>query len=345
MKEDSKIAVIVINWNGRKYLNDCLSAIYNQSFKNYVVYFVDNGSTDGSVEYVKENFPRTKIVALEENKGFAEGNNIGIRAALKDEKVEGVICLNNDTIVGPEWLASLVETANKSKKIGMVASLAIFPDGEIQSAGLSLEKALQNNMLGGISLGYGRDENFKPLNREREVFAPSGVAAYYKREMLEEVGLFDEDYFIYAEDLDLGIRGRMAGWKCYLSPDARLVHFHSKTMGGFSFKKIYLQERNRYFTAIKDLSFPFLLQFFYFDISLKVKQLFFESRVTERVKENISKINLIKLFIKIYFSVLIALPKMIKKRINVQRNIKISRETARQWFLFFSRKKLEETEK
>jgi len=340
MKEDSKIAVIVINWNGKKYLKECLSAIYNQSFKNYVVYFVDNGSTDGSVEYVKKNFPRTKIVALKENKGFAEGNNIGIRIALKDEEIKGIICLNNDTIVSKNWLKALVKTAEMSDRIGMVSSMAVFSDGQIQNAGLSLERALQNNCLGGISLGYGK-KNVASLNEEREIFAPCGVAAFYKRKMLKEIGLFDEDFFIYAEDLDLGFRGRLAGWKCYLSPKARLVHLHSKTMTSFSFSKIYLQERNRYFTAIKNLPLKFLIEFFYYDLLLKLKQLFSKGDLSKRVKKRLGKTNLIKLFLKIYFSVILGTPKMIKKRLKIRKNIKVSSSIIEQWFTNFSRETIE----
>ena len=106
-----KVAVIIVNWNGKKFLGNCLKSVYEQSYDNFDLYFVDNGSIDDSVEFVKKNFPKACIISLTENTGFALGNNIGIEKALEDSDVEYVVLLNNDTVTEKDWLQS-------TKKVG-----------------------------------------------------------------------------------------------------------------------------------------------------------------------------------------------------------------------------------
>src|SRR3989338_5395553 len=193
---NKKASIIIVNWNGKKFLKDCLNAVCKQTYKNFQVYFVDNGSLDGSSDYVRRDFPKTKTIQLNKNYGFAKGNNEGIKEAFKDKSIEYIVCLNNDTIVDKNWLKELVKTAEKDKKIGMVSSKAYFPDGKIQNAGLSFEKALQINKDGGISIGYGKKDSEVPsLQKEIEIFAPGGVAPLYKRKMLEELYKINKEYF------------------------------------------------------------------------------------------------------------------------------------------------------
>ena len=117
-----KAAIVIVNWNGKKFLRNCLDSVYKQTYKNFQLYFVDNGSIDGSSEFVKENYPRTMIMQLDKNYGFAKPNNIAIKEAFKDKSVEYIVCLNNDTIVDKNWLKELIKTALKDKKIGAVSS-------------------------------------------------------------------------------------------------------------------------------------------------------------------------------------------------------------------------------
>src|SRR3989344_3399710 len=121
-----KASIIIVNWNGMKFLKNCLDSVYKQTYKNFQVYFVDNGSIDGSSEFVKKNYLKAKIIQLDKNYGFAKPNNIAIKESFKDKEVEYIVCLNNDTIVDKNWLKELVKTARKDKKIGAVGSLALY---------------------------------------------------------------------------------------------------------------------------------------------------------------------------------------------------------------------------
>ena len=314
-----KAAIIIVNWNGKKFLKNCLSSVFKQTYKEFEVYFVDNGSIDDSVDYVRKNFPKVKIIKLDKNYGFAKGNNEGIKEAFKDKNVGYIVCLNNDTIVNKNWLKELVKTAEKSEKTGMVSSKALFKDGRIQNAGLIFSKALQINKGGGISLGYGeKDKGI--YKKEIEIFAPGGVAPLYKRKMLEEIGLFDEDYFAYAEDLDLGFRGRLAGWKAFLSPNAKLIHLHSQTGGAASQFKAYYLERNILFTAVKDFPLKDLLLFPFYDIKLKLSYLVKKDNSVTKLSSNIGLIGIIWILVKARLALIYYLPKLLLKRWKIKIN-------------------------
>lgn len=188
--KNKKVAIIIVNWNGLKFLNDCLNAVYKQTYKNFDIYFVDNGSYDESVKYVLNNFPKIKVISLEDNTGFARGNNIGIREAFKDKDIKYIVCLNNDTKVKNNWLYELIKTASSDKKIGAVGSKILFYNREktINSVGII---PLKN----GNALNYGKNTSYSNFNKTEIIFGPCAASALYTRECLEKVGLFDEKYF------------------------------------------------------------------------------------------------------------------------------------------------------
>lgn len=325
MINDPKVSIIIVNWNGKKFLKNCLTAVYSQTYKNFQVYFVDNESVDGSSDYIKKNFPKTKIIQLKTNTGFAKGNNEGIKEAFKDEKVKYIVCLNNDTIVDKNWLKELVKSAEKNKKIGAVSSKAYFIDGKtIQNAGLIYTPVLGLNRLGGLSLGYGKtDQEVPELSKEIEIFAPSGVATLYRRGVLEKIyrrdgEIFDEDFFAYAEDLDLGFRIRKLGYKSVLSPKATLIHLHSQTGGKASPFKAYYSERNSVLTAIKNLPIKDLLLFPFRNLALKISYFFKKHESVEALKNKIGFSKMSFLVLKAHLSVIILAPKMIIKRIKIK---------------------------
>ncbi|MDK2907725.1 MAG: hypothetical protein PWQ87_183 [Candidatus Woesearchaeota archaeon] len=322
-----KAAIIIVNWNGKKFLKDCLNAVYKQTYENFEVYFVDNGSIDGSADYVKKNFPKAKVIKLSKNTGFAKGNNEGIKEAFKDKKVEYIVCLNNDTIVDKNWLKELVKTAEKDEKIGMVSSKAYFKDGKtIQNAGLIYSPSLHINKKGGISLGYGMtDKEMPELSNEIEIFCPGGVAPLYKRKVLEflykrDKEIFDEDFFAYAEDLDLGFRIRKIGYISFLSPKAKLIHLHSKTGGVASPFKAYYSERNTILTAIKNLPLFDLFLFPFRNFFVKVSYLKKENSSVKKLREDKSLSGIFWILIKAHFSALFLTPKMLIKRWRIQYN-------------------------
>ncbi|HKI51347.1 MAG TPA: glycosyltransferase family 2 protein [Geothermobacteraceae bacterium] len=241
------VSIIIVNWNGRDHLPDCLDSLAVQSFRDFEVILVDNGSTDGSLALVRERYPWVKQVPLATNTGFATGNNRGLAHAGGDY----IVTLNNDTRVAPDWLGTLVAVANAHPRAGMVGSrICSFADPElIDSLGMGI-------CVDGMSRGRFRNRRWSELNvpELEEILFPSACAALYKRAMLEETGFFDDDFFAYAEDSDLGLRGRLAGWDALLATGAVVRHKYSQTGGSLSPFKVYLVERNHYWVALK--TFP-----------------------------------------------------------------------------------------
>jgi len=239
-----KASIIVVNWNGKRYLEECLSALLSQTYSPYEIILVDNGSRDGSVDFVAERFPEVRIIENGENLGFAAGNNVAIRVARGDY----IVTLNNDTRAEPDWLEDLVKVAETDPKIGMCASKMLFyhHTGVLNSTGISLDVA-----------GIAWDRRREPI----EIFGPCAGAALYRREMLDEVGLFDEDFFAYHEDVDLAWRARSRGWRCVYNPRAIVYHVHSGTgLEGSAFKNRLLG-RNKIWTMVKNYPSP---QLFFF---------------------------------------------------------------------------------
>jgi GT2 family glycosyltransferase len=242
-----RLSIIIVNWNGRDHLDTCLESLAAQTFRDFEVVLVDNGSTDGSVEFVRERYPWVKLAELPENRGFAAGNNAGLAASCG----EYIVTLNNDTEADPGWLAELVSVADAHPGAGMVASrICAFDDHDrIDSLGVQICRD-------GMSRGAYRLQRFSDLSigRVEEILLPSACVALYRRAMLEEIGFFDEAFFAYCEDTDLGLRGRLAGWGALLARDAVVYHKYSSTTGTFSPLKLYLVERNHYWAVLK--TFP-----------------------------------------------------------------------------------------
>jgi len=317
-----KAAIVTLNWNGLELIKNCLSSVYKQTYTNFSVYLTDNGSTDGSVEFIKKNYPQIDFKELGRNTGFAKASNEGIRLALSDPDVEYIVCLNNDTIVDPQWLQALIDQVDYEKKIDMVASLALFEDGNVQSAGLFFDKNLMGAKVGGLSRGYG--ENPSLHAQVKEVFAPSAGACLYTRRMLEDVGLFDEDFFIYDEDFDLGLRAKNKGYRCVFTPFSKLIHLHSRSTGGAASPfKAFLAKRNAYFVAIKNFGIIDLILFPFRDIIWNIKSLFPDNKgkntSTKQLINRIGFARLILLMIKMYAQVLWYFPKMLIKRFKAQK--------------------------
>lgn len=268
-----RASVIIVNWNGLHHLAECLEALAVQTFTDFETILVDNGSSDGSIAFVQELYPTVKIISLTENTGFARGNNIGFEAA----QGEYLVTLNNDTRVDPAWLEVLVRTADDYPLAGMVASRICTYDepDRLDSIGVVVCRD-------GMSRAGYRHRSFSGLRLTGvcEILFPSACAALYRRRMIDEIGGFDEDFFAYCEDTDLGLRGRLAGWKAVAALDAVVLHKYSGTGGAFSPFKIYLVERNHYWTAVKNFPTGILLSLPFFTVVryLLQAQLVFKSR-------------------------------------------------------------------
>jgi hypothetical protein len=242
-----KISVIVVNFNGKRFLDDCLNSLAAQSYGDYEVIVVDNASKDGSVEHVRSRFPWARIVINRVNLGSTGGNNSGIRQA----QGEFIVTLNNDTRVETDFLERLVGPMS-DQSIGMCGSKMIYPDGRINSTGLCLSRS-------GASWDRGAsEEDIGQYDRQEEIFGACAGAALYRRKMLDEIGLFDEDFFIFMEDIDLTLRARYAGWRCIYVPGAIAHHLHGATAGVGSDLAIYYGNRNIIWLPAKNYPLPFL---------------------------------------------------------------------------------------
>lgn len=243
-----RASVIIVNWNGKEYLPECLDSLKSQEYADFETIVVDNGSHDGSCELVRERYPWVRLVQLDENTGFATGNNAGLAAATAEAYI---VTLNNDTRVEASWLTELISAAERDPRVGMVGSrICTWDDPDrIDSLGVVI-------CPDGMSRGSRRMARFSALSlgKTEEILLPSACAALYRLKMIEEIGFFDDDFFAYCEDTDLGLRGRLAGWRALLARDAVVHHRYSRSGGVFSPMKLYLVERNHFWAALK--SFP-----------------------------------------------------------------------------------------
>ncbi len=236
-----QVSIVVTNWNGRAHLERCLPAVLAQVRPAEQAIVVDNGSTDGSADYVRRAFPQVQVVSLPVNLGFAAGTNRGIQAASGSL----IVTLNNDTIPQPDWLANLLSALTAARqrgiRIGAVASLMVraADPSTIDSAGIELDRA---------GLAWDRDGG-QPVTTlpttVRPVFGACAGAALYTREMLADVGGFDESFFAYLDDVDLAWRAHQRGWQTILAPAAVVHHAHSGSFGATSAWKRRLLGRNK----------------------------------------------------------------------------------------------------
>lgn len=240
------VDIIIPNWNGRALLEPCLRSLEAQTSRDFKIIVVDNGSTDGSVELIQAEFAEVQLVKLDQNQGFSGAINAGLRAGSS----EYVCWFNNDAEADPAFLEALLEAlkAGESEGFAMAAARVVFHSSPhiINSAGLFVGPD-----------GVGRDRGYQQkdgafFDKAVEVFGPAGVAALYRREIFEQVGELDEDFFLYSEDLDLNYRAQLAGYRCLYVPGARVRHHGSATAGKISQKTAYLASRNGLLAIIKN---------------------------------------------------------------------------------------------
>jgi GT2 family glycosyltransferase len=218
-----RVTVVIPNWNGRRFLRLCLGSLQEQSFGDFETVLVDNGSTDGSRSFVEEHIPGVKVVPLGENRGIAAAFNAGIGAS----GAEYVALLNNDTEQDPGWLGALVLAAEDHPESGLFASkLVDFHDRRV------LDGAGDAMRLSGLPyrLGHGERDSGR-FHTPGYVFGACAAAALYRRDMFDEVGLFDEDFVSYCEDGDLSFRAQLAGYRCFYVPGAVVYHMGSASTG------------------------------------------------------------------------------------------------------------------
>ena len=262
----AEISVVVVNWNRSEYLRACLESLERQRNADFEVIVVDNGSTDGSVEMLRAEFLprqgfRVSVIVNQANQGFCAANNQGFDAS----SGRFIAILNNDAEADPDFLAAMRRAFEVAPDIGMAAAKVLVHGDprRLDKVGHSIYPDGQNRGRGTGEIDHGQ------YDLVEECLWPDGSAAMYRKAMLDQIGGFDEDLFAFGDDAELGLRARIAGWRCLYVPGAVARHHRGGTLNAGSMDRVFLIERNRVLLAVK--LFPWsllLLNPFYFALRL-----------------------------------------------------------------------------
>ena len=245
----NKVTVIIPNYNGLRFMEPCFAALRQQKFKEFDILVVDNGSQDGSVEWLKDH--EIPSIFLEENTGFSGAVNVGIRAC----ETPYVILLNNDTEPYPDYVGELVRCMDRFPEVFSASSKML----QLSNRELMDDAGDMYSVLGwAYQRGVGQPAS--RYSRARQVFAACAGAAIYRREVFEEIGYFDESHFAYLEDIDVGYRAKIFGYKNVYCPTAKVCHVGSGTSGSkYNSFKVRLAARNSVYLNYKNMPLPQLL--------------------------------------------------------------------------------------
>lgn len=307
-------------------LADCLHSLETQTFDRFDVVVVDNSGA----HYVNPELRNVRVIWNASNVGFGAAINQGIRAS----DAPFIATLNDDAVADPRWLEELVKAAEARPAVGMCAS-------EVRLAGTpALDSAGMLIAIDGSSKQRGHGEPPEKFSTSRDALCPSGSAALYRRTMLDQTGLFDESFFLYCEDTDLGLRGRWAGWECAYVPGAIVEHRYSHSAGRATPLKAYFVERNRLYTAIRNFPWPMLLlvkpasfiRYFWHVVSLIEGR----GKVSEYKKSGHSVAFLLFLMLRAWAAVTVRLPRLWAERRRIYRTRRITRHQFRKLLADYS---------
>ncbi len=236
------LSIIIPNWNGAKFLPTCLDALQRQTHPNIEVIISDNASTDGSQALLQTQYPQVKLVQLPKNEGFTGACNAGIRTANGDY----IALLNNDTEVDEGWAAAVIDVFERHAEIGIVASKMLLFDkrDHIHTAG---DYFTVDGRAGNRGVWQ---EDTGQFDQEEYVFSACGGSSVYRKTVLDQIGLLDDDFFFSLEDIDLAWRAQLSGWRCLYTPKAIVYHHLSATGGGVTAS--YYDGRNLIFVLVKN---------------------------------------------------------------------------------------------
>ncbi len=303
-----RVSIVIPNWNGLHLLPTCLDSLRRQTFRDFEILVVDNASEDGSVELLEMKYPEVEVIRLERNRFFSGAVNLGVERS----NSEIVVLLNNDTEVEPQWLGELITALDENPKAGMAASKMLLLDRRdvLNSAG----DCYRRDGVPGNRGVWERDEG--QYDAATVVFGACAGAAAYRREMLEEIGLLDEDFVAYCEDVDLNFRAQLAGYRCVFVPKARVYHRLSATGGGPLAS--YLCGRNFINVIVKDMPTGLMKRYW---PRILGAQLGYVKQSLRHFREPAARARL-----RGQFAAIFALPAMLAKRKAVQAARKVSDE-------------------
>ena len=309
------ISVIVTSWNGRSHLEGCLSAVAAQQGVDAETILVDNGSSDGSVDFVRERFPSVRTIVLDRNCGFAGGNNAGA----KEARGRYLAFLNNDTSADPGWLRALRQGIDEAAGFTLATSCIVYmhDPGVIDSAGDGLLR-----WGGAFKRHHGAPAD--EARESGEVFGVCGAACLIARSVFEELGGFDADFFVSHEDVDLSYRARLLGYRCRYVAHAIVRHHGSATLGRASAVAVFHGQRNLEWMYVKDTP-----------MTLLVRTLPGHLMYTAAAGLHFARAGLFRTFVRAKIAALAGIPRMLSKRARVQRTRRV--EASAIWPLLESR--------
>jgi GT2 family glycosyltransferase len=312
------VTALVLNWNGARVVGDCVRSLQAQDYPAVQILVVDNASTDGSADMIRREFPGVRLHVNDKNLGFGGGNNVGIRLA----ETPYILMCNNDTRIQPDAVRRLVAAMEADSKAGSATPCIILAaSGKVDATGIVV-------CPDGLALGRGRAEAPEALREPAEVFYASDCCCLYRKAMLDDLRLpsgelYDEDFFAYADETDMGWRAQRRGWKSLYVPAAVVYHHHAASSGSVSPFLARLVERNRVWVAVKN--FPvWLLAYgvfwtFYRFFWQGWGALTHRGRAGAMAAER-SKVEMAKILLQAYWEALLGLPKMWRKRRVIMRS-------------------------
>jgi len=274
MQREPKVIILIVNWNGYRDTIECIESIQKVNYHNYQIIIIDNGSINESVREIKKKFPEITLIENKENLGFAEGNNVGIRYALK-LGADYVLLLNSDTIVDPEFLKKLVEVGENDRNVGIIQSKILK-----QSNPLIIDSVghFFSPIRGPTDMYSGRLDK-KKFVKIQEISGACAAAALFKTDVFLKAGLFEEGFFCIFEDVDLSWRIRLMGYKILLAPES--IVYHKRGISGQSIPESkYYASRNYLYLIIKYYSLNCILKFLPFHL-FKFAKVFYYSFKTD----------------------------------------------------------------
>lgn len=308
----NRVAVVVLNWNGVEIIGKCLDSLAEQSYRNYQIIVVDNGSKDNSKEvltkYQSKLANKIHVIYNQKNSGFAGGVNIGIKYVL-DNKFDAVALFNNDATADENWLSGLVEALNEHKEVGISTGLLLNDDKK------TIDSTGDWYSVWGLAFPRFRDREVNAAPESGYVFGASGGASLYRTEMLKDVGLFDENFFAYYEDVDISFRAQLRGWKVFYIKSSVAYHERGITSSRIKGFDKYQMFKNLPMLLIKNvpkglflkIGIRFILIYFLMFINALFTGSFFPA-----IKG---------VFMSAYLS-----PSSISKRTNIQKNKRVDNE-------------------
>lgn len=298
-----KVSVVILNWNGLHHLSECLSALAAQSLPAFQTIVVDNASNDGSAQWVGANYAQVELVCLSENRGFAGGN----AASLPFIRGEVIVLLNNDTKPRPDFIQKISDCAEAHSQIGLIAAHLVDWEGRLT------DSAGDGCKVTGRGFGRHRGQPVSAAPQSGPVFGACGGAVLYRREMIEDVGFLDEDFFMNVEDTDLAFRAQLFGWSAWFCREAVVHHRISASQGSWSRLSVYYTTRNHVWLCAKNV--PLWLLIKYLPLNIIETTLIFIAACRRRQGAA---------FIAGLWDGLRGLPKAIRKRNRIQKGRRIS---------------------